>query len=354
MKKRLTGLLLSALCALLLSACSLELSDQEIEGRLNKIAAILPSTEVSAISLSKTMADEGQACSAAVQLTWNGKEGRFTTEKALDQYSRAFADEVTARIPVIADLSLSWVVPFHSADEASMIYVYQRRKDGLTQVGLSDRFTDGSFGADAFIDPNAMVEIPVRRVESEGAKTVGAEDGAPADGETAPPDGTAGQTPGENAAPGGGTAQPAEGAASQESGGDPVPTGTVSLGNRNPSSGSGQAPNRPSSSTPPSGSNASPGDSSASSSSPSSNGGAASPASPAPAAEEPSAGETEAPPPAESPSEGAEDETPAESAPAEEAEPEPPAASSEASEPSSGSDAARNPGGKPADAETGA
>lgn len=196
-------------CGIFLSACSLELSDAEIRGRMNKIAETLPYTTIGQITLSQTMAESGKAYSAAVQLTWAGQEGRFSTEKALNLYSRTFADEVMVHIPNVALLSLSWVVPFHAEDEAAMIYSFQRRKDGMTQTGLSDRFTDGTFGADAFIDPNAQVEVPVRRMErnedeekpseeeSTGEEAVGEE---AADGQTDTPD--AGETTGQSNAPG--------------------------------------------------------------------------------------------------------------------------------------------------------
>lgn len=189
-------------CGIFLSACSFELSDAEIRGRMNKIAETLPATTIGQITLSQTMSEGGKAYSAAVQLTWAGQEGRFSTEKALNLYSRTFADEVMVHIPNVALLSLSWVVPFHAEDEAAMIYSFQRRKDGMTQTGLSDRFTDGTFGADAFIDPNAKVDVPVRRVEQNEE----AEEAPPKDGATGE-ETTGGETAGEEPA-GGQTAAP--------------------------------------------------------------------------------------------------------------------------------------------------
>lgn len=178
-------------CGIFLSACSLELSDTEIRGRMNKIAETLPATTIDQITLSQTMSEGGKAYSAAVQLTWSGQEGRFSTEKALNLYSRTFADEVMVHIPNVALLSLSWVVPFHAEDEAAMIYSFQRRKDGMAQTGLSDRFTDGTFGADAFIDPNAKVDVSVRRVERDEEE-----------GEASPEDGTADEQAGDEKAAG--------------------------------------------------------------------------------------------------------------------------------------------------------
>lgn len=192
-------------CGIFLGACSFELSDAEIRGRMNKIAETLPATTVSQITLSQTMSEGGKAYSAAVQLTWAGQEGRFSTEKALNLYSRTFADEVMVHIPNVAMLSLSWVVPFHAEDEAAMIYSFQRRKDGMAQTGLSDRFTDGTFGADAFIDPDAKVDVPVRRVErnEEEGENPGEGTGGEAAEEnqegTAAPD--AGEDTGQSAAP---------------------------------------------------------------------------------------------------------------------------------------------------------
>ena len=199
-------------CGIFLSACSFELSDAEIRGRMNKIAETLPSTTINQITLSQTMSEGGKAYSAAVQLTWAGQEGRFSTEKALNLYSRTFADEVMVHVPNVAMLSLSWVVPFHAEDEAAMIYSFQRRKDGMTQTGLSDRFTDGTFGADAFIDPNARVDVPVRRVEREeeaspeDGTTEGQADGEQADGEQAD---TPAPDTGQSAAPDEASAAPA-------------------------------------------------------------------------------------------------------------------------------------------------
>ncbi len=180
---------------LFFTACSLELSEEEMEGRLIKIAGRLPATAAGEVDLTQTVSGGARAYSAVVQLTWSEMQGRFSTEKALAKYSRQFADEVTQRIPSISTLSLAWVVPFHSKEETAMRFSYQRRKEGLTQIALEDRFTDGTFGADAFIDPNAMVEVPVRRLEP--SETTPQEAVLPASGtapessdETAPPAGS--------------------------------------------------------------------------------------------------------------------------------------------------------------------
>ena len=197
---------------LLFSACSLELSEEESTERLVKIAGKIPSASVSSISLSKGVSDGSVGYYADLELTWSGKEGRFSTEKALDKYSSEYAAEVTKRVPTVAMLSLSWVVPFHAEDEPAMVYSYQRRKSGLTQIGLQDRFTDGTFGADAFIDPDAMVTVPVRRVsdskKSDKKEAARKEASPPLETAAVQPEGS---TPEVN----GGVASPEEGAADE-------------------------------------------------------------------------------------------------------------------------------------------
>ncbi|MCI8856987.1 MAG: hypothetical protein HFH26_10660 [Clostridiaceae bacterium] len=149
---------------LLCAACSLEITAEEVQTRFSRIIQKYPSTTEEEISLSKMSSGRQSAYNAVVRLKWSEKQGRFSTERALEQYSRELAAEVSQRIPMVLELELSWIVPFHAEDEAAMIFSYSRRKEGLTQTALDDRFTDGTFGADAYIDPNAMVDVPVRRI----------------------------------------------------------------------------------------------------------------------------------------------------------------------------------------------
>lgn len=157
MMKHLMSLLTAAALLMLLAACgipSADMTTEEIYKQLEALAGQLPSTDTERIDLSQT--ESGYQ--AAFALTWNEEMARFSTEKALEQYSRELAAGISERAPGIQRASLSWTVPYHSAEEPSMEFSYKRKSGQLEQTEVSDRFTDSTFGADAYI-PQVTISL---------------------------------------------------------------------------------------------------------------------------------------------------------------------------------------------------
>lgn len=149
------------------SGPSLHMSEEEIQQTLTDITAEVPKTETTEITLTPLPEDEipaenngeqdGNAedvtlYSAEVHLSWDTRLGRFSVEKALDGYSRTLAVNMLSGAPPVLLLDISWTIPYHAEDESAMVYSFVRNGDVIWQTGLYDRFTDGSFGADAFLE----------------------------------------------------------------------------------------------------------------------------------------------------------------------------------------------------------
>lgn len=149
------------------SSSGLRMSEEEIQGTLADIAAGVPKTETTEITLTPLPKDNEQyenddvqdenaedvtLYSAEISLSWDTRLGRFSVEKALDDYSRTLAVNMLSGAPPVLLLDISWTIPYHAGDEAAMVYSFVRNGDVIWQTGLYDRFTDGSFGADAFLE----------------------------------------------------------------------------------------------------------------------------------------------------------------------------------------------------------
>lgn len=150
MIKKICVCVLSALLLLVLSACQTtgrEQTAEEIQGQLQEIAGLFPSTETSNINVSQRQ--EG-GFAAVVDMIWDESTGRYTTERTIDQYSLDFAATASETAYSLSELTLSWTVPYHSETEPSIEITFGRRDDRLQQTDIQDRFTDNSFGADAF------------------------------------------------------------------------------------------------------------------------------------------------------------------------------------------------------------
>ena len=94
---------------LLCTACSLEITAEEVQTRFSRIIEKYPSTTEEEISLSKMSSGRQSAYNAVVRLKWSEKQGRFSTERALEQYSRELAAEVSQRIPMILEIGRAHV-----------------------------------------------------------------------------------------------------------------------------------------------------------------------------------------------------------------------------------------------------
>lgn len=164
MKKPIFSALAAALLLLHLTACGAaggaSSSLEVMQTGLADLAAVLPGTETRTcelVPLDSEPSDnpEGQPAQcylANYDLTWNEEAGRFSTEKALDRYSRQLAFDAMQSSPSIVRVDITWLTPYHSTEEVAMGYTFERRKDAVWQTSVSDRFTDGSFGADAFLE----------------------------------------------------------------------------------------------------------------------------------------------------------------------------------------------------------
>lgn len=133
------------------------MSEAEIQEKLSAVIAGVPKAETTEITLTALPMDDETGggvtlYSASVGMTWDAQLGRFSTEKALDGYSRALALAVMSDAPPVVLLDIAWTIPYHAADEVAMRYSFGRSENVLWETGLYDRFTDGSFGADAFLE----------------------------------------------------------------------------------------------------------------------------------------------------------------------------------------------------------
>lgn len=150
MIKKICVCVLSALLLLLLTACQTterEQTAEEIQAQLQEIASLFPSTEANNINVSQRQ--EG-GFAAVVDMTWDESTGRYTTERTIDQYSLDFAATASETAYSLSELTLSWTVPYHSETEPSIEITFGRRDDWLQQTDIQDRFTDNTFGVDAF------------------------------------------------------------------------------------------------------------------------------------------------------------------------------------------------------------
>lgn len=148
--KRFCVCALSALLLMTLAACQTterEQTAEEIQSQLQEIASLFPSTETGNINVSQRQ--EG-GFAAVVDMTWGESTGRYTTERTIDQYSLDFAATASETAYSLSELTLSWTVPYHSETEPSIEITFGRRDDWLQQTDIQDRFTDNTFGADAF------------------------------------------------------------------------------------------------------------------------------------------------------------------------------------------------------------
>lgn len=167
MFKRISALFLAIPFLLLTAACSgipaQEPTAEAIQMQLETYASGIPSVQADRVSLSP--AGDG-SYSVAAELTWNESVPRYSTEKALEQYSQALADDLSKRAPNVAMASLSWMVPYHSKTEPAMQFEYQRSDDQLERSSLQDRFEDTSFGADAPDQQRVTVNLSSLRSEA--------------------------------------------------------------------------------------------------------------------------------------------------------------------------------------------
>lgn len=150
MIKKICVCVLSAFLLFVLTACQSterEQTAEEVQAQLQEIAGLFPSTETNNISVSQRQ--EG-GFAAVVDMTWDESEGRYTTERTIDQYSLDFAATASERANSLSELTISWTVPYHSETEPSIEITFGRRDDWLRQTDIQDRFTDNTFGADAF------------------------------------------------------------------------------------------------------------------------------------------------------------------------------------------------------------
>lgn len=124
-----------------------EQTAEQVQSRLGDIAALFPSTETGDITVGQ---DQNGGFTAFIDLTWNEEVGRYPTQRAIDQYSLDFAATADEQTPSLSSLTLSWTVPYHSDTEPAIEVAFQKKKEGLEQVEIKDRFTDNTFGADPF------------------------------------------------------------------------------------------------------------------------------------------------------------------------------------------------------------
>lgn len=146
--KKLLSYVFSVSLLLFLTACtgmSRELTADEIQAQLEAYANQLPSTVANSVQLSQT----ADGYSVDINLTWDKSIPRYSTEKALEKYSRNLSAYISNLAPDVSMASLSWMVPYHSEIEPAMAFSYARADERLEQTDLQDRFTDSTFGADA-------------------------------------------------------------------------------------------------------------------------------------------------------------------------------------------------------------
>ena len=134
MMKHLMFLLTAAALLMLLAACgipSADMTTEEIYKQLEALAGQLPSTDTERIDLSQT--ESGYQ--AAFALTWNEEMARFSTEKRSNSTAAELAAGISERAPGIQRASLSWTVPYHSAEEPSMEFSYKRKSGAVGADG---------------------------------------------------------------------------------------------------------------------------------------------------------------------------------------------------------------------------
>ncbi len=167
--KRIFFILLPVFLALFLSSCSgmaKEMTADEMKAELGEITGTLPDTETTGVNLSQ---EDTGGYNADLQLTWKNECGRFSTEKTLESYSWAVAQNISQNIADVSTITLSWMVPYHSASEPSIQLQYKKKDGVFEQVDIQDRFTDNTFGADAF----TITDLPSERAGSGAGSSVG-------------------------------------------------------------------------------------------------------------------------------------------------------------------------------------
>ncbi len=150
----------------LLTACTgmtKEMTAEDIQKELEKSIEQIPSAEVTGIDLVQSSG----GYNATVDLTWTESVGRFSTQKAIEKYSWNFAQSISEHAPAVSAISLSWMVPYHSENEPSIKVSYEKNDSRFEQSDIQDRFTEGSFGADAYINP--ATSIPASTTNAEAA-----------------------------------------------------------------------------------------------------------------------------------------------------------------------------------------
>lgn len=153
-------LILLSLLLLVLTGCQgadKEMTTEEIQAQIQVAVDRIPSAEAGPVNLSQ--AATGYA--AALDLTWKESVGRFSTERALKQYSQDLTASISRYAPEVSEVLLSWTVPYHSETEPTMVFSFKKSDDVLEQTELEDRFTDGTFGADAYVLPEETPEPAV-------------------------------------------------------------------------------------------------------------------------------------------------------------------------------------------------
>ena len=103
--KRIFFILLPVFLALFLSSCSgmaKEMTADEMKAELGEITGTLPDTETTGVNLSQ---EDTGGYNADLQLTWKNECGRFSTEKTLESYSWAVAQNISQNIADVLQAS---------------------------------------------------------------------------------------------------------------------------------------------------------------------------------------------------------------------------------------------------------
>lgn len=167
MKKTIVSIILSALTAFSVAACTgtpREMTAEEIRAKIEAYASAIPETAANGVNL--TPSAEG-GYEVSIDLTWNEDLPAFSTEKALEKYSSAFASELSSYTPGISAASIAWTVPTYSAAGPSIAFSFSENDGALERTGVEGGFSETTIAPNTAQSANAAPKTPARKTEEE-------------------------------------------------------------------------------------------------------------------------------------------------------------------------------------------